>query len=300
MVGSDVLHKQRPAPAAVPHRGRRRRKLPAIGPFALRPRVGSSADPRHPMTMLSRHLSARPDLQPLGEALRWRPALIALHAVSRCADRARLPGHRRGDRRRRSGGAATSTRERPRSSPGSSSPSCVTASLTHLADAPDALARPIYGARQALLKVADRRPPRTRPPSPSGRSSRGSSRCPRPRDLARANLRWSQANASLETTVAWRTHELERANQRFEQAMARSNITVFTQDTDLRYTWIHNPQARPRPPRRCSAAPPRRCCRRTRPTSRCALKRRALETGADGERHRRRRRPRTRRGSTST
>ena len=40
----------------------------------------------------------------------------------------------------------------------------------------------------------------------------------------------------------WRTHELEVANERFEQALQRSNITVFTQDADLRYTWIHNPR----------------------------------------------------------
>ena len=51
-----------------------------------------------------------------------------------------------------------------------------------------------------------------------------------------------QANASLEATVAWRTFELELAKQRFEQALSRSNITVFTQDADLRYTWIHNPR----------------------------------------------------------
>ena len=65
---------------------------------------------------------------------------------------------------------------------------------------------------------------------------------PSPRDLARANLALVQANASLETAVAWRTHEIERAKQRFEQALSRSNITVFTQDTDLRYTWIYNPR----------------------------------------------------------
>ena len=65
---------------------------------------------------------------------------------------------------------------------------------------------------------------------------------PSPRDLARANLALVQANASLETTIAWRTHELERAKQRFEQALSRSNITVYTQDTDLRFTWIHNPR----------------------------------------------------------
>jgi PAS domain S-box-containing protein len=65
---------------------------------------------------------------------------------------------------------------------------------------------------------------------------------PSPRDLARANLALVQANASLEATVAWRTYELELAKQRFEQALSRSNITVFTQDNDLRYTWIHNPR----------------------------------------------------------
>ncbi len=65
---------------------------------------------------------------------------------------------------------------------------------------------------------------------------------PTPRDLAHANLALVQANASLETTIAWRTHELERATQRFEQALSRSNITVFTQDTDLRYTWVYNPR----------------------------------------------------------
>jgi two-component sensor histidine kinase len=66
---------------------------------------------------------------------------------------------------------------------------------------------------------------------------------PSPRDLARANLALVQANASLETTVAWRTHEIELTKQRFEQAMARSNTTVFTLDTDLRYTWIYNPRS---------------------------------------------------------
>ena len=65
---------------------------------------------------------------------------------------------------------------------------------------------------------------------------------PSRRDLARANLALVQANASLETTIAWRTHELELSTQRFEQALSRSNITVYTQDTGLRYTWIHNPR----------------------------------------------------------
>ena len=87
---------------------------------------------------------------------------------------------------------------------------------------------------------------------------------PSPRDVARANLALVQANASLETTIAWRTHEIELTKQRFEQAMARSNTTVFTLDTDLRHTWIYNP----RPGSDAEAMlgqPPRRCSRRGRP-----------------------------------
>jgi two-component sensor histidine kinase len=65
---------------------------------------------------------------------------------------------------------------------------------------------------------------------------------PSPRDLARSNAALAQTNASLETTVAWRTHELQRANERFETALSRANITVYTQDLGLAFTWIHNPR----------------------------------------------------------
>jgi two-component sensor histidine kinase/PAS domain-containing protein len=61
-------------------------------------------------------------------------------------------------------------------------------------------------------------------------------------DLQRANAALAQTNASLETTIAWRTYELEQAKERFEMALARSNIAVFTQDRDLRFTWIYNPR----------------------------------------------------------
>jgi PAS domain S-box-containing protein len=67
-------------------------------------------------------------------------------------------------------------------------------------------------------------------------------RLPSPRDLRQANAALVQANASLETTIAWRTYELEQSKARFEMALSRSNITVFTQDLGLRYTWIHNPR----------------------------------------------------------
>ena len=65
---------------------------------------------------------------------------------------------------------------------------------------------------------------------------------PSPGELARSNAALARTNASLETTIARRTRELEQANQRFELALSRSNITVYAQDADLRYTWIHNPR----------------------------------------------------------
>jgi len=64
---------------------------------------------------------------------------------------------------------------------------------------------------------------------------------PSPRDLARANQALTQTNVSLETTIAWRTHELEEVRRRFEQALSRSNTSVFTQDRAFRYTWVYNP-----------------------------------------------------------
>ncbi|MBB5222696.1 PAS domain S-box-containing protein [Amaricoccus macauensis] len=36
--------------------------------------------------------------------------------------------------------------------------------------------------------------------------------------------------------------ETELSDRRFREALARSNITVFAQDTDLRYTWMYNPR----------------------------------------------------------
>lgn len=36
--------------------------------------------------------------------------------------------------------------------------------------------------------------------------------------------------------------KFELSDRRFREALSRSSITVFAQDTDLRYTWIHNPR----------------------------------------------------------
>lgn len=61
-------------------------------------------------------------------------------------------------------------------------------------------------------------------------------------ELEEANASLSQANSALDKALAGRKAELDRANERFETALTGSNITVFTQDTALRYTWIHHPR----------------------------------------------------------
>ncbi|MEE3715856.1 histidine kinase dimerization/phosphoacceptor domain -containing protein [Tumidithrix elongata RA019] len=50
-------------------------------------------------------------------------------------------------------------------------------------------------------------------------------------------LELSRANAELETEV----NERKRTEERFDLVLKNSPITVFTQDRDLRYTWVYNP-----------------------------------------------------------
>ncbi len=49
------------------------------------------------------------------------------------------------------------------------------------------------------------------------------------------------ARHQLEERVQARTKELALAKQRFEIALRGSPISVFSQDKDLRFTWVHNP-----------------------------------------------------------
>ncbi|MFD0987527.1 HWE histidine kinase domain-containing protein [Methyloligella solikamskensis] len=51
----------------------------------------------------------------------------------------------------------------------------------------------------------------------------------------------TDAESELEVRVAAHQHELERLKQRFEIALRNSPIGVFTQDADMRFTWVHNP-----------------------------------------------------------
>ncbi|MHA7776889.1 sensor histidine kinase [Roseibium sp. M-1] len=62
------------------------------------------------------------------------------------------------------------------------------------------------------------------------------------KDLERANDLLTVENMELSDAVGRSRIEIERINERFETALTGSNISVFTQDRALRYTWIHNPR----------------------------------------------------------
>lgn len=65
---------------------------------------------------------------------------------------------------------------------------------------------------------------------------------PSPNHLAEINLKLQDMNRQLEEKVDDRSRELNRVNTLFEMALTGSNITVYTQSTDLEYTWVHNPR----------------------------------------------------------
>ncbi len=50
-----------------------------------------------------------------------------------------------------------------------------------------------------------------------------------------------EARQQLEERVEARTKELAEAERRFEIALRGSPITVFSQDPDMRFVWVHNP-----------------------------------------------------------
>jgi PAS domain S-box-containing protein len=60
--------------------------------------------------------------------------------------------------------------------------------------------------------------------------------------LEQANDLLAAENLELNTQVGRTRQELDLINDRFEKALTGSNITVFSQDCDLHYTWIHNPR----------------------------------------------------------
>lgn len=59
------------------------------------------------------------------------------------------------------------------------------------------------------------------------------------RERARRDLEDSRARLEMEVTA--RTSELAEVKQLFEVATEGARMTVYAQDADLRYTWVHNP-----------------------------------------------------------
>lgn len=51
----------------------------------------------------------------------------------------------------------------------------------------------------------------------------------------------SEASQQLKESVADRAREVDDIKRRFEVALRGSTITVFSQDSDLRHLWMHNP-----------------------------------------------------------
>jgi PAS domain S-box-containing protein len=84
----------------------------------------------------------------------------------------------------------------------------------------------------------------------------GLARLPSPRQLAEANESLRREIAAHESTlseleairreleqrVAERTRELSLVKARFETALRGAKVYVFSQDRDLRYTWVYNPR----------------------------------------------------------
>ncbi|PZP39858.1 MAG: hypothetical protein DI585_02780 [Pseudomonas fluorescens] len=58
------------------------------------------------------------------------------------------------------------------------------------------------------------------------------------RDL---NARISTSHTEIETLIEERTAELATARKRFEQALSSAGISIFTQDKNLRFTWVFSP-----------------------------------------------------------
>lgn len=62
------------------------------------------------------------------------------------------------------------------------------------------------------------------------------------RELARVRAELASTRRELERRVEQRTHELSLVKARFETALRGAQVYVFSQDRDLRYTWVYSPR----------------------------------------------------------
>ena len=68
------------------------------------------------------------------------------------------------------------------------------------------------------------------------------------------------SRGELETRVEERTSELSRVNARFETALHGAKVHVFSQDRDLKYTWMYGSLDEAANAEDASAAPITNCC----------------------------------------
>lgn len=61
------------------------------------------------------------------------------------------------------------------------------------------------------------------------------------RELADVRRELGSTRQDLEQRVEQRTHELSLVKARFETALHGAKVSVFSQDRDLRYTWVYSP-----------------------------------------------------------
>ncbi|WP_018698321.1 sensor histidine kinase [Amorphus coralli] len=197
------------------------------------------------------YLFGAASFMPHGYCLLWRPDLVALHAVSDAAIALAyfaIPiailalARRRGDLTGDTGKVVVLF-----------AAFIIACGLTHLAGL-ITLWVPAYGL-QGLIKAATAIisivaaviiwrlvPALTRLPSISGIEAVNKQLVAEVEARQRAFDELETARNELERQVAERTAEIHEVKKLYDAATSGAQITVFAQDSDLRYTWVHNPR----------------------------------------------------------
>ena len=203
------------------------------------------------MDSILQYLFGAASFMPHGYCLLWRPDLVALHAISDLGIAAAyfaIPiailvlARRRGDLTGETGQVVVLF-----------AAFILACAITHLS-AVLTLWFPAYGL-QGLLKAATAvisiltaimvwrlLPSLTRLPSISETEAINRQLLEEVEARKRAYQELEATRASLEREVEERTSELREVKQLYDAATSGAQITVFSQDADLRYTWVHNPR----------------------------------------------------------
>lgn len=203
------------------------------------------------MDSILQYLFGAAAFMPHGYCLLWRPDLVALHAVSDLGIAAAyfaIPiailvlARRRGDLTGDTGQVVVLF-----------ATFIIACALTHLASV-FTLWYPAYGL-QGLLKAATAiisvltavivwrlLPALTRLPSITETEAINRQLVEEVEARKRAYQELEATRANLEREVAERTYELQEVKHLYDAATSGAQITVFSQDSELRYTWVHNPR----------------------------------------------------------